>query len=169
MLPIWLNVVEKLFPFELGSRKPNKYWLHSWHFYHNHATNSSIPRQMCRTKSHQRAIEIIMAIHCMTMFLPTPLCLGASRDWCLGHDIPGLSRTVQSPESKLPSVGTGAGNSTKLQRRKNDQLIQYDSNCSELASLLLLVWWYINTTYWETEKLRNRVKEMLAFCRTILI
>ena len=103
-----------------------------------------------------RELEIIMAIHCMTMFLPTPLCLGASRGWCLGHDIPGLSRTLQSPESKLPSVGTGAGNSTKLQRRKNDQLIQYDSNCSELASLLLLVWWYINTTYWETEKQSKR-------------
>ena len=53
------------------------------------------------------------------MFLPTPLCLGASRGWCLGHDIPGLSWKVQSPESKLPWAGTGARNTTKLQRRDN--------------------------------------------------
>ena len=36
-----------------------------------------------------------------------------------GHDIPGLSRTVQSPKSKLPWAGTGARNSTRLQRRDN--------------------------------------------------
>ena len=35
------------------------------------------------------------------------------------HVLPGLSSTEQSPESKLPSVGTGARNSTKLQRRDN--------------------------------------------------
>ena len=38
---------------------------------------------------------------------------------CTHYVLPGLSSTVQSPELKSPSAGTGARNSTKLQRREN--------------------------------------------------
>ena len=40
-------------------------------------------------------------------------------DVCTYYVLPGLSPMVQSPELKSPSAGTGARNSTKLQRREN--------------------------------------------------
>ena len=43
------------------------------------------------------------------------------------HVLPGLSPTVQSPESKLPRAGTGARNSTKApEEGKLDQLVCHD-------------------------------------------
>ena len=55
--------------------------------------------------------------------------------------LPGLSSTVQSPESKLPSVGTGARNRTKLQKRDNvARWFGITESCSgvEWTSLLLV-------------------------------
>ena len=48
-----------------------------------------------------------------------PGCEATHADACTHCVLPGLSSTVQSPESKFPSVGTGARNSTKFQRREN--------------------------------------------------
>ena len=47
-----LNVVEKLLPFvKLGFLAESlQNWLHSWHFYHNHATKELLQGQMCRIK-----------------------------------------------------------------------------------------------------------------------
>ena len=44
-----LSVVVRLLP-QLGSsyRKPIAFWLHSWHFYHNHTTKALLQRQMCK-------------------------------------------------------------------------------------------------------------------------
>ena len=39
--------------------KPIAIWLHSWHFYHNHATKALLQEQMCRIKETPTSSEML--------------------------------------------------------------------------------------------------------------
>ena len=55
-----LNVVEKLLPqVEFSCRKPTAIWLHTWHFYHNHASRELLQGQMCRIKESPTSPEMM--------------------------------------------------------------------------------------------------------------
>ena len=60
MLPIWIKAWEASPPVRIFLQKADTaYWLHSWHYYHNHAAKALLQGQMCRIKETPTPSEML--------------------------------------------------------------------------------------------------------------